>query len=124
MPRLYVAFEPLTSTSRSEHDLPGEAAVVDLHLLVDAVGAARPAALAGDDQRALVGEDLDLGRVDARELDDDVERGGLLGAVAVDLRPEASPAAREARDLPETVEQLVHLARGDDRSGHEPWARW
>ena len=66
-------------------------------------------ALAGDDQRALVGEDLDLGRVDARELDDHVERGGALGPVTVDLRPEAALAAREAGDLPEVVEQLFHF---------------
>ena len=49
--------------------------------------------------------------LDAGELDDDRQLGGLVGAEAVDLRAEAAAQAREARHLPEVGEQLLDLAR-------------
>ena len=91
-----------------EGDLAREAAVVDLHLLVDASGAPRAPPLSRDEERALVGVDLNLGRIDARQLGDDVDRP--LGSVAVDLRAEAAVPASEARHLPEVGEELFHFA--------------
>ena len=81
-----------------------------------------PAALAGDHECPLVGVDLDFRRVDAAEVDDDGERRWPLGAVAVDLRTEASAPAGEARDLPEVGEELLHLASKpvDRVVGHGP----
>ena len=57
------------------------------------------------------GDDLDVLDVDAGELDDDRQLGGLVGAEAVDLRAEAVAQAREARHLPELGEELLDLAR-------------
>ena len=57
-----------------EGDLAREPPVVDLHLLVDAPRAPRPPALPGEDEGPLVGEDLDLRRVDPGQLGDDVDR--------------------------------------------------
>ena len=95
-----------------ERDLALEGAVVELHLLVVAAGRAWPAALAAR-RRARRGEATisKSSAVDARELDDDRQLGGLVGAVAVDLRAEALAQAREARDLPELGEELLDLAR-------------
>src|SRR6185437_4116023 len=49
-------------------------------------------------------------RIDARKLDDDVQRRRIVGAEAVALRTEASAHAREARHLPEVREELLDLA--------------
>ena len=51
-----------------------------------------------------------------------MERGGSLGAVAVDLRPEAAVPAREARHLPEVGEELFHFSAQavDGVAGHGP----
>ena len=64
-PRLYVAFAASTSMSAVERDLAREPPVVDLHLLVDTPRAPRAPALSGEDERSLVGEDLDFLGVDA-----------------------------------------------------------
>ena len=83
---------------------------------------ARAAALAGDDQRAFVCEELDLLGVDPGQVDDDVERRGALGAVAVDLGPEPGVAPREAGHLPDLGEELLHLSAQpvDGVTGHAP----
>ena len=48
---------------------------------------------AGDDERAADGDDPHGGRVDARELEQDVQSRRIVGAVAIALRLEATPRA-------------------------------
>src|SRR5215831_342617 len=91
-----------------ERDPPLEGAVLELHLLV-AAAQLRPAALACDDQHAVGRDDLDRARVDARELDQDVERRRVFAANAVDIGPEAAAGDDEARNGPEVVHELVDL---------------
>ena len=43
------------------------------------------------------------------EVDDDGDRRRVVGAVAVDVRPEAPAQAREAGHLPEVREELLEL---------------
>ena len=75
----------------AERDPALERAVLDLHLLVDAARASRGRAPLAGDRRASRSATVDVERcrVDAGELDDDRERRRVVGAVAVDLRPEA-----------------------------------
>jgi hypothetical protein len=68
-----------------------------------------PAAFAGDHEHAVGGDDLDRGRVDARQLDHDPQLGRVLGADAVGGRAEASAASSEARQVPEIVDELLDL---------------
>src|SRR5439155_23161826 len=88
----------------AERDLPAEGPVVELHLLVRLAVARRPLALAGHVERSLGDEDVDVRRLDSRQLDHDRDR--LLGAVAVDVRAKPGAEAREPRYLPEIGEEL------------------
>jgi hypothetical protein len=67
---------------------------------------ARPPAR--DREDAVDDRDVDLGRVDAGELDDDVDRGGIVRPVGVDARAEAAPLRRQPV-LAEVREELLHL---------------
>ena len=89
-------------------DPPLERPVLDLHVEVAAAGG--PRADARDDQRPVVGKDPQALGIDSRQLDDDPELGRFLGADDVDLRPKAAPQTREARHLPELVDELLDLA--------------
>jgi hypothetical protein len=74
--------------------------------VASAAGAAGP--LARDREDAVDDGDVDLGRVDAGELDDDVDRGRIVGPVGVDARAEAAPLRRQPV-LAEIREELLHL---------------
>ena len=93
----------------AERDAPLEAAVVDLDVLVAAALRRRPPALAGDGEDAVREGEVDLRRIDPRELDDDVERGRVLRPVRVHARPEDG-ALRRQPVVAEVCEQLLHLA--------------
>src|SRR4051794_1051981 len=87
-------------------DPPLEGPVLDLDLLVGRLPVHdRAAALAGDDQGAFADLDARLGGVDPGDLEDHDEL--LAGAEAVDVRPDSLPRAREARHLPEILDQLL-----------------
>src|SRR5581483_602474 len=89
-------------------DLALEGAEVDLH--VEVAAATGAATLARDDERLVVGVEIDVVRVDARQLDDHLELVRVFGPHDVELRPEAAAEAGEARNLPELVDELLHLA--------------
>jgi hypothetical protein len=92
-------------------DAPLEGAAADLHLVVVAVALARAAALAGDDQRTVLEHDLHLLGIDTGELDHDHELRWILGAVAIDLRPEAV-LARAELSMPKLGYQPAELIAG------------
>jgi hypothetical protein len=69
-------------------------------------GAAGP--LSRDREDAVDDGDIDLGRVDAGELDHHVNRGRIVGPVGVDARAEAAPLRRQSV-LAEVREELLHL---------------
>ena len=83
-----------------ELDPPLERAVLDLDLVV--AGSSRVWSLthARDDERRAGGDDPHCRRIDARQLEEEVQRGWIVGAIAVALRLENVPPAREARHLP------------------------
>src|SRR5438105_2363710 len=85
-----------------------EGPVLDLHLLV-AAGQLGAAALAGNDEDAVGRNHLDRARVDARQLDEDMQRRWILAADAIDVRPEAAARDDETRNVPEVVHELVDL---------------
>ena len=62
-----------------------------------------------DDERRAGGDDPHRGGVDAGQLDENVQRGWVVGAVAVALGQEATPLADEARHFPEVGEKLLDL---------------
>ena len=108
-----------------EPDLAGERPVLDLHLLVDAPVGAVAKPLSGDGERALADDDREALRVDAGNLDHDGQLGRVVGAVAVDHRPEPAPQPREARHVPEVGEELLDLGlkvlrRHPLTPGHRP----
>ena len=70
-----------------------EGPVLDLDLVVAGTGRMRALTYAGDDERAADGDDPHGGRVDARELEQDVQSRRIVGAVAIALRLEATPRA-------------------------------
>src|SRR4051794_29816631 len=83
-----------------------ERAVLDLDLLVGRLPVhGRPAPLARNEQGALADLDPRVGRIDPGDLHDDDEL--VAGAEAVDVRPDSLPRAREARHLPEILDQLL-----------------
>ena len=82
--------------------------MLDLHVEVTAVIPGRPRA--GDDERLVVGEDPQGLRVGSGELDHHSELRRVVGAHNVHLRPESAAEPREARYLPELVDELLDLA--------------
>jgi hypothetical protein len=92
-----------------ELDTALKGAVLDLELLVAAADR-RAATLAGNDEHAVGYDDLDLRRVDPRQLDHDVQRGRVLTAHAIRLRAEPAAPTREAWEVPEVVDELSDLA--------------
>ena len=83
--------------------------MVDLHLVVAASVSLRPDALAGDDQRTVVQNDLHLLGVDARKLRDHHELRRILGAVAVDRGPETSSMTATELRSPKVGQKLLEL---------------
>jgi hypothetical protein len=92
-------------------DVPLEGAAADFHLVVAAVAIARPAALAGDHERAVLQHDLHLLGIDSGKLDDDHELRRILGAVAIDGWPKAV-LARAERTVPELGDEATELVAG------------
>ena len=105
-----------------ELDPPLEGAVFDLHVEEAAAPRGRPRA--SDDESLVVGEDPQGLGVDAGKFDHHPVLGRVVGSDHVDLRPEPAAQAREARDLPELVDQLLDLALQAIEmvflSGHDP----
>jgi hypothetical protein len=94
----------------AQRDPALEGAVVDLHVVV-AAGSTRAVAAApaaGEDEDAFDDGDLDVGRVDAGELDHEIQSRRILGPEDVNARPKACPADAEA-GLAEVGEELLHL---------------
>ena len=95
----------------AERDDAPERAVLDLELLVDAllVGRRREP-LAGEDQLAAADLELELGRVDARQVGAHDRARRVADVVDVDRGREAAAAARREPAVEDVAEQLVHLA--------------
>src|SRR3954447_1888907 len=82
-------------------------AVLDFHLTV-VPARLGSAPLTREDEPVRPGDQVDRLRIDPGQLGDDDH--GVVGSIAVDLRPEAAPhAAREREDLPEVGEELLDL---------------
>jgi hypothetical protein len=86
-----------------------ECAVIDLDVLVDAPLAVLAPAAATEDEDAFSDRQLDLGRIDPRELDDDVDGGGILRPEDVYSRTKPPSPRGETRHLAEVGEKLLHL---------------
>src|SRR5207253_3698251 len=87
-----------------------EGAVLDLQQVVGepAVGV-RALALTGDEEGALVDDDVHVRRVDPGQIDGHAQLGRLLGAHEVDVRPEPSARRGEPRPVPELREDVLEL---------------
>ena len=67
--------------------------------------------LAGDHEQPLADADLDVVGIDAGKLADDGQLGRLLGAVDVDVGPEAGPPVRDPGNPPELGDEPLQVVR-------------
>ena len=66
--------------------------------------------MSGDQQLSVGHGNLDVSRIDAGQLDDRDHGGNILTPVQVDSRKKAATAPDRARQLPEIVEEIVHVS--------------
>ena len=99
---------------------PFEDSVVDLDVLVEAV-AGWADATSPHDQHSVHDRSLDRVWIDPRELDDDGDRGWIVGAVDIESRAKPRASRDEPRHLAEVGEELLHfgLHTVDVPAGHE-----